>query len=622
MLKIYSFLTKPFVLFIVKAYALLALIFVSVWSVRYVPVIGIMLIVLFFCFIYTIYFTYRYVMRRTISMLTFKSGGWARYFLSRRFLPFIFSFLAGLFFTVILFAELASWQRFEWLILLFIVPVYMFTDFLSNRFFSGESEALYIHYRSSFLASFAAAFIMVLVNIAAVLIFYRHLPYKSFMDAYVALEQPNARSFFINEYFNFAVQYISAVKYSAIARMGELNASIAKGAALLTAFKFTAFLALSWLLAFIRIPFREYRRILYSITDDKDTKANKVSKTAVTAALISIFFYIVFIRGVLWLEEYAYTHPSTGIKSMLLEITGNVVERFDAIIVDNKLYSVKVLEERRRLQEEYLRRMAGNSEHIVDLVNAAFDSMSANVDAYLDWYYSLSGEYLRMVMFAAGNIEQYMQDELAKRLGGGEEVRRLQDAVLMSHEILDEYAADINNILYKNEVKNPNGYNIVKEYNFDDFVSISAEVPEFNKFKQRMGASGAAVLGFTAAGGLIAKKIAANIAAKTGFKAAAGAAGKLALSKVAGGAASSAAGAGIGAAIGSVVPGAGTAVGAGIGFIIGMAVGVGIDATMLSLDELVNREEFKKEILASINEQRRMMLSALGVPDTDIQPER
>ncbi len=151
----------------------------------------------------------------------------------------------------------------------------------------------------------------------------------------------------------------------------------------------------------------------------------------------------------------------------------------------------------------------------------------------------------------------------------------------------------------------------VENYSFENFISVLPDIPEFYNFQQRLGVGGAAVAGFTVAGGLFAKKVAAAIAVKSGFKAAVGAAGKIALGKVVGGTAAGAAGAGIGAAAGSVIPGAGTAAGAAIGFVAGLAAGVVLDKAMLNLDEAINREAFLQEITGALNEQRNEVLRVI-----------
>ena len=53
-------------------------------------------------------------------------------------------------------------------------------------------------------------------------------------------------------------------------------------------------------------------------------------------------------------------------------------------------------------------------------VDQAFNLLENNVDGYLDWYYSLVGEYTRIMTLLAGNLENHMADKLEeyKKKGG------------------------------------------------------------------------------------------------------------------------------------------------------------------------------------------------------------
>jgi len=61
------------------------------------------------------------------------------------------------------------------------------------------------------------------------------------------------------------------------------------------------------------------------------------------------------------------------------------------------------------------------------------------------------------------------------------------------------------------------------------------------------------------------------------------------------------------------VPGVGTAAGAVAGGLIGgVAVGVSVDKLLIELEEAMNREKFKREILAAIEEARAEFKAGLG----------
>ena len=57
-----------------------------------------------------------------------------------------------------------------------------------------------------------------------------------------------------------------------------------------------------------------------------------------------------------------------------------------------------------------------------------FPLLERNVDTYLDWYYSLTGEYLRLANVATGNIENYMKEKMNETLIDPQVNRIRQDA--------------------------------------------------------------------------------------------------------------------------------------------------------------------------------------------------
>ena len=119
--------------------------------------------------------------------------------------------------------------------------------------------------------------------------------------------------------------------------------------------------------------------------------------------------------------------------------------------------------------------------------------------------------------------------------------------------------------------------------------------------------------GAAGASAVVAIKVVGKVAGKGAFKAAAQAVSKVALSKVGGGAVGGA----LGATMGSVVPGLGTVIGWTVGTAVGLGVSVIADFTLLKLDEIYSRPEFKSVILDAINKQEQSLLERLRIENTD-----
>jgi hypothetical protein len=111
-------------------------------------------------------------------------------------------------------------------------------------------------------------------------------------------------------------------------------------------------------------------------------------------------------------------------------------------------------------------------------------------------------------------------------------------------------------------------------------------------------------LGFSAASGVIVGLVIKKVVAKGTIKVLATAIGKFAAKKAAG----AGVGAVVGGTIGSVVPGIGTAILAGVGTVAGTLL---VEWGTIELDESVNREEFRNEIILEIRKQKQELLKTL-----------
>ena len=67
-------------------------------------------------------------------------------------------------------------------------------------------------------------------------------------------------------------------------------------------------------------------------------------------------------------------------------------------------------------------------------------------------------------------------------------------------------------------------------------------------------------------------------------------------------------GAGIGGIVGSILPGVGTVIVAGIGTVAGTAA---VEWAGIKLDEAVNREQMRLEMVAAINAQKQDLINSL-----------
>ena len=233
-------------------------------------------------------------------------------------------------------------------------------------------------------------------------------------------------------------------------------------------------------------------------------------------------------------------------------------------------------------------------EDLIKNVNKMYDDMLLNTDKYLDWYYSLSAEYGRLLKLITGSIEEYMADKLKENL-----MDNISSNIDFgsAEKNIDNLQKNIDKILSENKITEKDAlYSINTNINVDDIYSL-VEIKPLLDFKERMIAS----TGGGLAAGAIVGTIAGKVAAKTGFKTAAKAEAKAAAGKAASAAAGVAAGV-VSSIFTSPIGGAA----------IGTATGVAIDKGLLKLEEMVNRDEYKNEITQSIEENRKQMLDMIN----------
>ena len=254
-------------------------------------------------------------------------------------------------------------------------------------------------------------------------------------------------------------------------------------------------------------------------------------------------------------------------------------------------------------------------------VDATFERLENEaVEEYLDWYYSLTAEWGRLVSLLTGGME-HLEDHLAENVREMFEQEKWYAGINTAFERLisaDEeariaYEQTVRDILDRNRVGShrlqPAAIDVASIASLEDILQPSFHedfIPAAHRFLGA-GGGGAAIAG--GVGSIIAQKVTAKMLAKLVLKVAAKAPLKALLSKAAGGAISGAAGL-------SVLPGLGTAAGAAGGAVIGIGTGIVIDGALLETEEALSRNDFRREIVTAIREARREFEDQyLGTPD-------
>ena len=218
-------------------------------------------------------------------------------------------------------------------------------------------------------------------------------------------------------------------------------------------------------------------------------------------------------------------------------------------------------------------------------IDTAFAPIYEQIPKFLDWHYSVSGQYQQLSEAAFGDLESEMEEWL---LSGVHE--RLEDASAKINEI---FKAEFRSLI---EQKIQDELQTVDKASRDVYEKMLTKAMQnsIQRFTASVAGPGLAAFQVAIAGifGAITKKLLASVAIKTGGKTAA---------KIVGSAAS-------GAAVGSFLGPIGTAVGGTLGAIFGWFA---VDAAVVNVDAHFNRADFEQELIALIDERKDEVKSSM-----------
>ncbi len=272
--------------------------------------------------------------------------------------------------------------------------------------------------------------------------------------------------------------------------------------------------------------------------------------------------------------------------------------------IDGKVYKIGTLDSITQL----LAASAAEVGHARANACGALDSAEAAgakpIDAYLDWYFSLAAEWLRIGTMLTGNLEQMLRDRLTASLESEPAVAEALEGALRDSragaDVLDAVQGKVKGILADNVlVLDERSCKVVRR----DSIAKALAAREGESLRLRAAGSAGAGL----AAGAVAGKVAAAAMTKGSMKAAVKVLAKFVSKKAATYSLSVG-----GMAIGSAIPGIGTIAGAGVGLVAGLAISAAVDWTALAVEEHLERSAMKAELLEALQEELASARKALG----------
>lgn len=259
----------------------------------------------------------------------------------------------------------------------------------------------------------------------------------------------------------------------------------------------------------------------------------------------------------------------------------------------------------RQFAERMRRDPLPETDHAIEeRIDTAFAPVYERIPAFLDWHYSIIGQYTELGQAALGTLEEAIESRLFAELQ--ERIGTATEAVAgVMHE---EVRTEIENWVRRESQLVPAGLTTTYERMLEVTVADTVERFTVSAIPSAVVAVGAGA-GSTVAVAVLAKALAKKIMASAALKT---------VGKVGGGIGGRLGGAAGGAAIGSVLGPFGAVVGGVAG---GVAAWLAVDGAVVNIDERLHRDDLERELIELVDEQKARVKSAIATAVDEVKLE-
>lgn len=520
----------------------------------------------------------RYSLLKEIKLIAYEKNKSFYKFLSGKTLGYIFIMIVSLFFAFVIPVRIFLFSSIEFLCLLTIFPfmilgqliaVKLIPKIYNNKFAPYKIESFSYIFTALLSALFFPVFVYLLKDVNI------NIP---FLDNNIMDLQHNYTAYSIGSIIVFFDNIFNTIIYSEFIK----NLSFRDFSIILIILGSggVIFYALVNYIAFFFIKRENLRKVFLPL--ESNSQENKINKF-LSGFIITLL--ILFIYPAVFASMSIISMSKMGYVEKTIEANTKAVE-----IINNIMYKAGTLEE---IETAKNIAYGASKDELISSINNGYDKLINNVDLYLDWYYSLPAEYSRLIKLISGKLEKYMADTLKEKLLTNADFNVNTEVINKNADILQD---KINEILKNNQITNNIGdYRVITNLNVENIYELGSVEPLIN-IKNRIIASAGGGL----AAGAVVGTVVGKIVSKTFFKTTAKAIAKASAGKV------------LSAAAGAVAGTAASIFTSPVGGIaVGTAAGIAIDKSLLSLEEAVNREKYKQEIVSSIEESRKNSIAII-----------
>ena len=572
-------------LYAIKALALVGLLYLLAQIAPSMPPVAIAVAWALLSILSAVALTYHVVMRRVLRRQMFTDASHASAFIGRRALCLVAMFIASALMIGGLVFEMPKWGPPEWIFLAIASALFAILAVAVGNLLDGEVKPTYLVSKTVLISGVIVG--ALLCGMYLLMLFLEPpSPFANATQAFLSVPLPfeDSPSPLMAE-LGKLVAVADGLSAYALSKVAEGSAVAA--IACKVAVSASAFFGVASLLGACFLRARELKLVFLPLDAAEHLEMDYVPLwgVVVAACLVPVVLAGAFMYADMKAGEALQTQEYTAIETFVRDQVGLAVYVLDGAYYDEARAAGAI----ERAHEASLELAAERQEVLTPLINEVFDARLANVDAFLDWYYSLPADYERLAQWFTGTVEDGMREQLEQRINEGVDDSALSEKMDYylgkSGELRDNLLAELEQYQVDNV---PRWLMVEHEAEGADFLDdVLAPSQSFLSAGERLGISAGAGI----AAGLIAKKVVERMVSKAFFqKIVASLLEKLALR--------------------GLLAAGGTVLAPGVGTVVGIGAGVATDALLLKADEALNREEYREEIVSAIEESRQEMLSA------------
>lgn len=584
--------------YLIKSVALVGLLYLFARFAGSLPPLVIALVWAVLSAVSAVGVTYHRVVRKTLKQHEYAEKGLLSRLNNGRVLCLIVSFAASAWCMAGLILEAPAWDAAEWVLVVAAIPLYLGVSLLLQNALRREYKPVC---RASRTTVWSCAIVAVLLA-AAYAGVSQMQPAQTFVsvsEAFLSVGQPfeSSPSALATEAGTIyaLVDGFAAYGTSRAAEASPIGYILCRAVLV-----FSAFCGVASLLGLCSLSGSELNRVFLPLdagTSPDAAHAKVVKRNVVVAIVLPIALAGLYLVADSMVAKASQTQEYTAAQRFVRDQVDLAVYVLDGTYYEYQ--SVQEALDQARLDSAALAQEARDT--LAPLINASYDARIANVDAYLDWYYSLPADYERLLSLITGSVEEFVQDQFMAQIEAGVDDTAFEVQLQAYWDRAEALKDNLMEQIADCEIAGiPEWLPVVKDEVTTALLLEPLEPSEqFASTGERLLTGAGAGTAVGVGTGIAAKKLVSKAAEKPFFK--------MIVSEITKRLGSRA----VGSAVGGVVGTLGGPAGIAVGVLAGGAAGVGVDYGLLKLDEFWNRETYRDEVVQTIEDARAEMLAAV-----------